>query len=98
MIDNLEKARQQHRALLDKARLIFQLNTAAEDLLQDMADKNHGGQVDLLSFDELATLGTKYLIPYYHVRVSVDVTIKPVNLRKGKPEQAAEGTLLTFKS
>jgi hypothetical protein len=92
LLDNLEKARQQQRALLDKARSIFQLNTAAEELLQDMVDKNHNGQVDQLSFDELAALGTKHLIPYYHVRVSEDVTIKQTNLRKGKPEQAAEGT------
>jgi hypothetical protein len=80
LLDNLEKARQQQRALLDKARSIFQLNTAAEELLQDMVDKNHNGQVDQLSFDELAALGTKHLIPYYHVRVTEDVTIKPVNL------------------
>jgi hypothetical protein len=94
LIDNLEKARQLQRALLDKARSIFQLNTAAEELLQDMADKNHDhGQVDQLSFDELASLGTKHLIPYYHVRVSEeDVTIKQTNLRKAKPEQADEGT------
>jgi hypothetical protein len=78
--------------MLDKCRSIFQLNTVAEELLQEKADKNHDGQVTQLSFEELATLGTKHLIPYYHVRVAEDVTIKPTNLRKGKPEQAAEGT------
>jgi hypothetical protein len=61
MIENLEKARQQQMALLDKAGSIFQMNTAAEELLQDMADKNHDGNVNQLSFDDLATLGTKHL-------------------------------------
>ena len=40
LIENLEKAGQQQRAVLDKARSVFQLNAAAEELLQDMADKN----------------------------------------------------------
>jgi hypothetical protein len=31
------------------------------------------------------------VVPYYHARVSEDVTTKPPLLRKGKPEQAAEG-------
>jgi hypothetical protein len=56
-----------------------------------MADKNHDGHLDLLSFDDLATSGTKHLIPYYHVCVCKDVTIKPTYLGKGKPEQATEG-------
>jgi hypothetical protein len=51
-----------------------------------MADKNFGGHVNQeLSFDDLATLGTKHMIPYYHVRCYIDVTNKPNNLRKGNP-------------
>jgi hypothetical protein len=92
MIENLEKARQKQRALLDKARSMFQLNTAAEEMVQHLANRNHDGQVEQLSFDDLATLGTKHLSLYYHVRVCKDATIKPTNLQKGKPEPAAEGT------
>jgi hypothetical protein len=58
---------------------------AAEERLQDMADKNYGGHVNQLSFDDLATLGTKHMTPYYHVRGCKDVTIKPTNLQKGNP-------------
>jgi hypothetical protein len=38
-----------------------------------------------MAFDDLATLGTKLMIPYYHFRVCKDVTIKPTNLGKGNP-------------
>jgi hypothetical protein len=50
-----------------------------------MADKNYGGHVNRLSFDDMATLGTKHMIPYYHVRVCKDVTVKPTNLQKVIP-------------
>jgi hypothetical protein len=65
-----------------------------------LANKKHDGNLNKLSFDDLAALGTKHLISFYHVRVSDNVMTKPAALQMGKPEQAAKGSpclLLKFK-
>lgn len=91
MVENLEKQRQQLKSVIQSAKATFQMNQEAESQLKLLADQRQNGILTELTYEDLATLPIKLLVPYIQVRVLEDLTAPFKKLKKGTVQQATEG-------